>query len=137
MELPDLSETGGIVQIPLPASFPDLTTGETYTWFVTLTCASGVDPNAVPLRDNFAYRPAAPPAALNETETSLALVAWYGENGIWLDTLALAADLKQAQPQDAEVSANWRSLLETAGLDPDTFADLPIVEANELETANR
>lgn len=111
-----LPETPGIVSISLPDQ-PNyaLTEGELYHWYVKLYCADNVDATADLEVDGWVQRVADPVAV--EPETPLALpTAWY-------DTLATVRDRLQANPNDAALQQQWRSLLTLIELED--LADAP------------
>jgi len=129
-----LTASDSMVRIPLPASFPDLEPGRTYTWAIAAMCGpDALDPSSQTVQGSFAYRTLS--AAAELPDEPLARAAWYGDRGLWLDALATLAKLKQRLPDQPEVAANWRSLLAIAGFAGD-FANLAVTEASELETAN-
>jgi hypothetical protein len=51
--------------------------------------------------------------------------ALYAEKGYWFDTVTALAELRLANPNDAEVAANWTNLLK--GVDLEALSKQPIV----------
>jgi hypothetical protein len=51
-------------------------------------------------------------------------VALYAKSGSWYDALANLAELRKAQPNDAEVASAWKELMQAAGLD--AIANAPL-----------
>ncbi|PHM06190.1 hypothetical protein CK516_35375 [Nostoc sp. 'Peltigera malacea cyanobiont' DB3992] len=52
-----------------------------------------------------------------ETAEPLKRYAIYAQNGIWYEALTTLAELRQKNPQDAALKAEWRNLLGSIRLD--------------------
>jgi len=121
----NLTGTPGIVSITLPATAPDLEMGKDYKWIVALACqAGGPTPN-----DPFVealIRRIQPDSALSQLAQAKPLdrVALYAKSGTWYDALANLAELRKAQPNDAEVASAWKELMQGAGLE--AIANAPL-----------
>ena len=121
----NLSGTPGIVSITLPATAPDLEMGKDYKWIVALTCQAG----GPTLEDPFVealIRRIQPDSALTQLAQAKPLdrVALYAKSGSWYDALANLAELRKAQPNDAEVASAWKELMQGAGLE--AIANAPL-----------
>jgi hypothetical protein len=55
----------------------------------------------------------------------------YAANGIWHDALTNLAQLRQTNPEDAALMADWESLLKSVNLE--AIATEPIVQCCTLE----
>lgn len=112
-----ISGEAGIVKIELGKDAPDLEIGTEYIWMVVLVCGEKTTPNAPGIA-----------ALIRRIESSkldnaqikqklpIAQAVWYGEQGIWYDTLTALAEAKSAQPDDRAWAKNWENLLQSVGL---------------------
>jgi uncharacterized protein YeaO (DUF488 family) len=57
----------------------------------------------------------------------------YAENGIWFDALTTLAELRLKNSQDAAIAQDWKSLLQSVGLEQ--FAVEALVVANKEATS--
>lgn len=121
-----LPQTPGIVSIQLPSNAPALEVGKVYVWGLQLACTANVpDPNDPSVQG--VIRRVEPDASLKGTAgkpRSLDQVELYAKAGIWYDTVAELAMLRNAKPNDAELDSVWKGLLEPAGLGPITSVPL-------------
>lgn len=108
-----IPQTGGVLQIQLPADSPELAVDETYGWSLALLCqptqtdmpiASG-QIRRVELSDD-----------VQEPSSLLAQASIYGQFGVWHDMLATLATLRQSQPDDQELVASWVQVLQAENL---------------------
>ncbi len=112
-----IPQTGGILSIPLPADSPELAVGNTYHWSLALLCQPTQTDipivrgqvRRIELSDDDAAALAAQPSLLLQ-----ALV--YGQSGIWHDMLVNLAMLRQTQPENKVLDANWEELLQEENL---------------------
>jgi len=108
----------GLVRVDLPSHAPELKVGETYRWYLSIIC----DPNdssanlhvggwvqRVALTDNLRQQLAKIPVGDRPY--------LYARAGLWHETLASLMELRQAQPNNASLQADWASLLQIEGLD--------------------
>lgn len=123
----DLTDNNpGIISISLPENANLLEENQTYHWFFSVQC----DPNdsagnmivegwvkRVPMEDELA-------SELEQAEDR-ARPTIYADYGIWTDSLTSLIELRERYPTDQQVATDWRSLLESVGLD--TIADEPII----------
>jgi hypothetical protein len=121
----NLTGTPGIVSISLPTSAPDLEMGKDYKWIVALTCQSGEPTPEDPFVEALIRR-IQPDSSLSQLAQAKPLdrVALYAKSGTWYDALANLAELRKAQPNDAEVASAWKELMGAAGLD--AIANAPL-----------
>lgn len=112
-----IPQTGGILSIPLPADSPELAVGDTYHWSLALLCqptqtdipiARG-QIRRIELSDDDA-------AALAEQTSLLEQAGVYGRSGVWHEMLANLAVLRQTQPENTVLAANWAELLQAENL---------------------
>lgn len=109
---------GGIVGIQIPASSPSLEVGQKYIWKVMLSSSCGGNSGDFRLATNSWIERVEPQGAL----TSVSQVpmrdrpALYAEAGVWQETLSSLAELRMQNPNDAELSESWSSLMESVNL---------------------
>ncbi len=121
----NLTGTPGIVSLSLPATAPDLEMGKDYKWIVALACQSGEPTPEDPFVEALIRR-IQPDSSLTQLAQAKPLdrVALYAKSGTWYDALANLAELRKAQPNDAEVVSAWKELMQAAGLD--AIANAPL-----------
>ncbi len=119
----------GIVKLRLPSTVAPLEIGKMYHWYFIIDC----DPDAPPLVEGWVQRIAPPPTLTSQLQkaTPRERIALYAANGIWHDALTSLAELRSANPQDATLTADWVSLLESVGLD--AIAREPMSQCCTLE----
>jgi hypothetical protein len=122
-----LPATPGIFRFSLPEQAPGLEVDKDYRWFFSMICR----PNDR-LEDVFASGWVQRVQPTRKLATALFLnppsreqVALYAESSYWYDSLALLAELRQKQPNDAELKANWLRMLKSVGLAE--VADQPLL----------
>ncbi|MGK7903625.1 MAG: DUF928 domain-containing protein [Hormoscilla sp.] len=117
----------GIVNISLPREAPPLEIGKTYKLFAAMLC--GYDPESEQLDPDQPYsvndpwtqaaiKRIAPNSIISGNLDSigeLQQAALYAENGIWVETIAILAELRQARPADATIAREWTELLTSVG----------------------
>lgn len=119
------SAKAGIIGIAVPQNAPELQTGETYKWSVSLVC-NNKRPSANPLFYSWIERvPTSPElskklAQLQPKNDSAPEVRQraliYGQAGLWYDTLAEFDRAMAIAPQDLSLKADFNSLLNQAGI---------------------
>ncbi len=113
----------GILGVRLPPSVPALKVGESYLWQMAIACDPN-DPSSdritigswlqrislsqVKATPGFAPQPIIQALA---SATEMDKPALYAELGIWQDAVTSIIALRQKQPNDQELQADWRSLL--------------------------
>ncbi|MEH2251357.1 DUF928 domain-containing protein [Nostoc sp.] len=112
-----LPDKAGVMRVSLPTTAPALALDKQYRWFFTINCDKEKDspPTFV---NGVIKRVELNPAAVKELQTAepLKRYAIYAQNGIWYEALTTLAQLRQNNPQDAALQAEWRNLLNSIGL---------------------
>ncbi|MEH2421858.1 MAG: DUF928 domain-containing protein [Nostoc sp.] len=112
-----LPDKAGVIRVSLPTTAPALTLDKQYRWFFTIDCDKQKDspPTFV---NGVIKRVELNPAAVKELQTAepLKRYAIYAQNGIWYEALMTLAQLRQKNPQDAALQAEWQNLLSSIGL---------------------
>lgn len=107
----------GIISFKLPSTAPQLVTGKSYHWYLTVICNTQ-NLSANPLVDGWVERTqvgATLSAALAKAQPHN-LPNLYAEAGIWHEALATSAQLRHHEPQNLQVRLNWWSLLKSVNL---------------------
>jgi Domain of Unknown Function (DUF928) len=131
----------GLVRLNLhEPTLPKLAAGKQYVWSVRLMCER---PDAIDRTQTETYEAAfvqgiiesiPVDAAVKQaiaTASAKQLPRIYAEAGIWQDALISLHELRRTQPHDAELNADWESLLKSAGLSD--FAQAPIAECCKMQ----
>ncbi|MEH2438491.1 MAG: DUF928 domain-containing protein [Nostoc sp.] len=116
----------GVIRVSLPISAPALALNKQYRWFLTVNCDN--QENSPPtFVEGVIQRIELKPATLKELQTRepLKRYAIYAQNGIWYEALTILAQLRDQNPKDAALQAEWQNLLSSIRLD-DVAAE-PIV----------
>lgn len=112
-----LTNTPGIVSFSLPPNAPPLEIGKDYTWSFAMIC----DPKKR-LQDQFVRgrirRTQLDSALMNQIEkaTPEERVSLYRSAGVWYEAVFTLFNLQHSQPDDLSVSAAWKELLNSGGL---------------------
>lgn len=122
----------GIVSITLPKDTPELKIGQTYRWSfgVIYNDEKTEEPKVVFVSGE--VKRTEPDAALKaklQQAEPLKKAEIYAENGIWFESLATLAQLRQNQPTNETLTKQWNDLLQSVGLE--AVANQPFV--NTLE----
>jgi hypothetical protein len=129
MTLPIPSKPG-IVSVKLPEDAPSLEAGKTYRWsfgIVCMTADSESGPEVVFVSGDIRrIEPDATLAAQLAQADPVERAALYARHGIWFESLATLAALRQEQPEDLTLASRWQELLDSVGLD--AIAGQPFVE---------
>lgn len=113
-----LTNTPGIVSFSLPPNAPPLEFGKDYTWSFAMIC----DPKKR-LQDQFVRgrirRIELDSALMNQIEKASPKerVSLYKSAGVWYEAVFTLFELQRSQPNDSSVSAAWKELLNSGGLD--------------------
>jgi Domain of Unknown Function (DUF928) len=107
----------GVLEIKIPDSARPLEVGKQYVWGVAILCSGTLTPNS-PFITSWIQRvkPSAEIASSLKETASLEQAILYGSNGIWYDTLHTLSMLQKQKPNNTEVRANWKELLNFVGL---------------------
>lgn len=125
-EIIPIEESAGILQVELPSTVAPLELEQTYRWDLGILCnpvqtdlpsVSGVLRRVNPSRDM--------PSDFGQW-SRLDQAAWYGNAGLWYDTLTLLAQEYRHAPENPQLLESWTNLLTTVGLGQlagETFLD--------------
>ncbi|WP_017658652.1 DUF928 domain-containing protein [Baaleninema simplex] len=120
-----LAETPGIVRITLPSDVPPLDFDRIYRWQLGILCQPA--PTDLPWIEGRVRRVASavelPPQF--DRLSAVERAAWYGEAGLWYDTLSALAGEYTHRPNNTQLLQTWENLLVEVGLDP--IASEPLV----------
>ncbi|TVR09362.1 MAG: DUF928 domain-containing protein [Phormidium sp. GEM2.Bin31] len=115
-EIIPIEESAGILQVELPATVVPLEVEQTYHWNLGILCnpvqtdlpwVSGVLRRVSPNHD-------VPPDFAHWSPLEQA--AWYGNAGLWYDTLNVLAQEYRQTPENPQLLESWTNLLTTVGL---------------------
>ncbi|MEH2407378.1 DUF928 domain-containing protein [Nostoc sp.] len=113
-----LPDKPGVIRVSLPTTAPALALNKQYNWFFTINCDQ--QKNSPPtFVQGVIQRVKLNPATVKELRMTdpLKRYAIYAQNGIWYEALTILAQLRQKNPQDAALQAQWRNLLSSIHLD--------------------
>ena len=110
-----LKAHGGVVGFSLPKDSPPLALDKNYRWSLQIVCNQD-DPDHP---ETFGWIRRVQPNATfsDENSASVEQVSWLAQAGIWYDTLSTLANLRQAEPENQNLAANWQELLTSVGLE--------------------
>jgi len=113
-----LPDKPGVIRVSLPSTAPALALNKQYRWFFTINCDK--EKNSPPtFVEGVIQRVELNPATIKELETTelLKRYAIYAQKGIWYEALTTLAELRQKNPEDVALKAEWRNLLGSISLD--------------------
>jgi hypothetical protein len=115
----------GIASLDLPPEAPALETGKNYKWSIALMCDRKLRPDS-PIVQGYVKRVEAESALAKQLEnaTPIEMAALYGQAGIWYETVATLAKLRQAEPDNQQLVTAWNNLLNSVGLKEVANAEL-------------
>lgn len=121
-----ISGSPEIVNLSLPKTVAPLKIGKNYHWYFSLVCNPGNRRRDVYV-DGWSQRTELSPnlAVQLQKATPSDRPNLYAQAGIWHEALSTLADLCREAPNAPTLAAEWKKLLESAGLKQ--IADLPIV----------
>lgn len=113
-----IPKDGGLVQVAIPDTLPPLEVGKPYQWGMAILCSGRLRPDS-PFISSWIERTELGPDVTNQLSKASPLeqAALYGTQGIWYDTIATLVSLRESQPNDPAILANWERLLQSVGLD--------------------
>ncbi|MEG5064203.1 DUF928 domain-containing protein [Microcoleus sp. B3-A4] len=124
-----ISNLSGVIGVNIPANqnLPPLEVGKTYRWNLTVICDSQ-DRSADQIEIGSVRRVELSADIRRQLEKAdpRQQTVIYAENGIWQDALSTLAAARRANPNDAELTADWESLLDSVKLGQ--IAKEPIVQ---------
>lgn len=128
-----IPQNPGIVSIKMPEDAPSLEVGETYRWSFGIVCETfraGNIPEVVFVSGEIQrIQPDDDLSQKLAQAQPLEQAAIYAKYGIWFESLATLATLRQQQPENFTLASHWRELLDSVGLEE--VADQPFVEWNQ------
>ncbi|MEH1782151.1 MAG: DUF928 domain-containing protein [Nostoc sp.] len=113
-----LPDKPGVIRVSLPTNTPALAVDKQYRWFFTINCDK--EKNSPPTYvEGVIKRVNLSAATVKELETTepRKRYAIYAQKGIWYEALTTLAKMRQKNPQDAALQAEWRNLLGSIHLD--------------------
>jgi Domain of Unknown Function (DUF928) len=118
-----LLTTPGMIQVQLPETVAPLEPNKMYRWALQVFCheqnsvwtSGGIQ--RVVLDDTLSTQ--------IEQASALEQASLYTVNGIWFDALGTLIALKQAEPENSQISASWENLMRSVGLE--SIASEPIL----------
>jgi hypothetical protein len=112
-----ISGEAGVVRVQLPESVAPLAVGKNYQWLTALKVDGRLSPST-PYVDGWIQRIATTPEmaqALNKSDAITRAEA-LANAGIWYDSAATLAVLREQQPDHEASLKNWQALLTSVGL---------------------
>ncbi|WP_138500084.1 DUF928 domain-containing protein [Nostoc sp. PA-18-2419] len=107
----------GVIRISLPSNAPALALNKEYRWFFSINCDQ--EQNAPwTYVEGVIQRVNLNQSIAKELETAepLKRYAIYAQNGIWYEALATLAQLREKNPKDSTLQAQWQNLLTNINL---------------------
>ncbi|MGK7900366.1 MAG: DUF928 domain-containing protein [Hormoscilla sp.] len=124
-----LPEDGGIVAIKIPESAGPLKVGQKYVWSFGIICTAETPEDSSPVMfvAGEVQRTEASPTIKSQLAEAnlLKQAAIYAQNGIWVEAVTTLAQLRQSQPENSKIAAEWKHLLGSVGLE--AIASVPLV----------
>lgn len=127
-----LPKTSGIVSFSLPgtANTTKLKAGKTYRWYFAVKCVPGESSLDVITGGNI-QRVEAPSSLVQDLKKALPTEQpiLYANEGMWFDALKSLADLRAANPNNLDLAADWKALLQESKLKPaelNSIAQAPV-----------
>jgi hypothetical protein len=104
----------GIVSLRLPQTAPPLKVGRMYRWHFFFFCNPANQYDFLAANGIiFRVTPSLPLISqLEAVKTPRERIILYAKYGLWHETLTELAELRRANPQDAELTADWAALLQ-------------------------
>ncbi|MBK4731375.1 DUF928 domain-containing protein [Oxynema sp. CENA135] len=127
----EISGESGIAIVRLP-EIPEIVVNKNYHWYFSLIC----NPNNLRKNveiDGWVQRLDLDPTLENQLKRadSIARSNLYAEAGIWHEAIATLARLYLENPDNPAVIAEWKFLLESAGLEKFTEVPMNLIELEE------
>lgn len=119
IDLPEdnLSQPGGILEIKLPESMPDLKVGKQYSWSLIMLCNEMLIKPDSPVVGGGVRRVAASlestvPVGMTLSDKAIA----YGEAGLWYDLLSTLLPVQSGAPEYEEFRSALKNILVEEGI---------------------
>jgi len=112
-----LSETPGVISVPLPKTLKPLERGKYYHWYLLIDCQPQSRSEDIALQ-GLVKRVAPQPDFTNrlKTATPSQQVVLYSQQGYWQDAITILGELRRKNPQDAALANDWKELLNSVQL---------------------
>ncbi|MEG3894989.1 MULTISPECIES: DUF928 domain-containing protein [unclassified Microcoleus] len=114
-----ISNLSGVIGVSIPANqnVPPLEVGKTYTWNFTVICDSQ-DRSSDQMETGIVRRVELSADIRSQLEKAdpRQKTFIYAQNGIWQDALSTLVAARRANPNDAELVADWKILLDSVKL---------------------
>lgn len=114
-----INNSSGVIGVSIPANknVSPLRLGKNYRWSVALICNTE-DRSADVLETGIVRRVELSADIRSQLEQANARekAVIYAQNGIWQDALSTLAVARSANPNDAQLAADWKSLLDSVKL---------------------
>ncbi len=122
----------GIVSFKLPETTPPLEVNKAYKWEFFFSCNLNSQANFK--LSGVVARIATSPELQQELEQAepQKKVEIYARNGLWYETVTLLAELRQADPQNEELAADWVSLLQDEDVNLSKITQEPILPCCQM-----
>ena len=118
----------GVIDVSLPSTVASLQLGKTYRWYLKVRCNQQQTASVPIYVEGDIRRVNLDSSVMQQLQAAVdprQKVKIYAANGIWVDALSMLAQLRQKNPTDASLAADWQSLLHSVNLD--NFATAPLV----------
>lgn len=121
-----IPENGGIITVQLSEDAPALEVNKNYQWTFVLACEMPPRPDS-PSISGWVKRVEPSSVGITQIDStpSLEMAEIYGSAGIWFDTLATLAQLREQQPE--QYAATWEEFLTSVGLE--AIATKPLISS--------
>ncbi|WP_013324737.1 DUF928 domain-containing protein [Gloeothece verrucosa] len=113
-----ITQSAGIIKIKPSDDTPPLQVNKNYQWAVVLVCGERPGPND-PMIASWVRRVDLPNSTSQQLaeKTPLMQAAWYGNQGIWYDSLVALAQARQVQSHQYSMTQIWANFLTSVGLE--------------------
>ncbi len=127
-----LSETPGVISVPLPKTVKPLERGQYYHWYLLIDCQPQNRSEDIALQ-GLVERVSPPPDFTNRLKaaTPSQQVVLYSQQGYWQEAITTLGELRRQKPQDAALANEWQELLDSVQLG--NVAEEPIIPCCTLE----
>jgi len=106
----DLPASSGVIGIKIPDS-ASIKTSKNYKWSLVMICGEYLEPDS-PSVNAWIRR-----LEQAELPVSESLVSKLATKGIWYDAISELAQLRNAQPENSQLTRSWIELLQSGGLE--------------------
>ncbi|NER08256.1 MAG: DUF928 domain-containing protein, partial [Okeania sp. SIO3C4] len=124
-----LPEEPGILGVPIPDAFAQLSVGDTYRWYFAIQ-VDPVDRSGDFILSGFVQRVANDPALQQQLRTLPVEdhASVYGAQGLWFDAINLLASMRSQYPNSAQWETQWETLLQSVDLE--RIATQPLLDVS-------